>query len=106
MYIKAVSCHPAYLTYVKCDVEYITGNAGLDEGQAGIKIAGKSINSLIYADDTTTMAESKEDLESLNEGERGESKSWLKTQHSETKIMASGPIISWLRDGGNNGNSG
>ena len=51
---------------------YIMGNAGLDEAQAGIKIAGKNINNLRYADDTTLMAESEEELESLDEGERAE----------------------------------
>ena len=55
--------------------------SGLDEAQAGIKIAGRNINNLRYADDTTLMAESEEDLRSLlNEGEREERKSWLKTQ--------------------------
>ena len=64
--------------------EYIMWNAGLDESQAGIKIAGRNINSLRYADDTTLMAENEEELkEPLNEGERGEWKSWLKTQHSD-----------------------
>ena len=58
-------------------------NTGLDEAQAGIKIAGRNINKLRYADDTTLMAESEEELESLDKGERGEWKSWLKTQHSE-----------------------
>ena len=58
-------------------------NAGLDEAQAGIKIAGRNINNLRYADDTTLMAESEEELESLDESERGEWKSWLKAQHSE-----------------------
>ena len=72
-------------------------NAGLDEAQAGIKIAGRNINNLRYADDTTFMAESEE--EPLDESERGEWKSWLKTQHSKTKIMASGPITSWEIDG-------
>ena len=57
-------------------------NAGLEEAQAGIKIAGRNINNLRYADDTTLMAESKE-LKSLDESERGEWKSWLKAQHSE-----------------------
>ena len=57
-------------------------NAGLEETQAGIKIAGRNINNLRYADDTTLMAESEE-LKSLDEGERGEWKSWLKAQHSE-----------------------
>ena len=58
-------------------------NAGLDEAQAGIKIAGRNINNLRYADDITLMAESEEELESLDEGERGEWKGWLKTQHSK-----------------------
>ena len=60
-YIKAVYCHPTYLTYA----EYIMRNAGLDEAQAGIKIAGRNINNLRYADDTTFMAESEEELKSL-----------------------------------------
>ena len=59
-------------------------NAGLEEAQAGIKIAGNNINNLRYADDTTLMAESKEEIKSfLDESERGEWKSWLKAQHSE-----------------------
>ena len=57
-YVKAVYCHPAYLTYAK----YIMGNAWLEEAQAGIKIAGRNITSLKYADDTTHMAESEEEL--------------------------------------------
>ena len=57
-------------------------NARLDESQAGIKISGRNINNLRYADDTTLMAESQEKLKSLfDEGERGEWKSWLKSQH-------------------------
>ena len=62
--------------------EYIMRNATLDEAQAEIKIARRNINNLRYADDTILMAESEE-LKSLNERERGERKSWLKTQHSE-----------------------
>ena len=58
-YGKAVYCHPVYLTYV---AEYIRRNAGLDESQAGIKIAGRDINSLRYADDIFQMAESEEEL--------------------------------------------
>ena len=59
-------------------------NTGLEEAQAGIKIAGRNINNLRYADDTTLMAESEEELKKpLNESERGEWKSWLKAQHSE-----------------------
>ena len=61
-YVKAVYCHPAYLTD---NAEYIMRNAGLDEAQAGIKIARRNVNDLRYADDTTLMAESKEQLKSL-----------------------------------------
>ena len=60
-YIKAVYCHPAYLY-----TEYIMRNAGLEEAQAGIKIAGRNINNVRFADDTTLMAESKEKLKSLS----------------------------------------
>ena len=60
-YVKAVYCHPAYLTYMKSTM----WNAGVDEAQAGIKIAGRNANHLRYADDTTLMAESKEELQSL-----------------------------------------
>ena len=63
--------------------EYIMRNAGLKEAQAGIKCAGRIILNLRYADDTTLMAESEEELSSLDESERGECKSRLKTQHSE-----------------------
>ena len=69
-------------------------NSGLVEAKAGIKTARRNINNLKYADDTTLMAESEEELESLDENERGECKSWWKTQHSKIKIMASGPITS------------
>ena len=58
-------------------------NAGLEEAQAGIKISRKNISNLRYADDTILMEESEEELESLDESERGEWKSWLKAQHSE-----------------------
>ena len=75
-------------------------NAGLKEAQAGIKIAGRNINNLRYADDTTLMAESEEELKkSLDESERGEWKNWLKLNIQKTKIMASGPITSWEIDG-------
>ena len=60
-YIKAIYCHPAYLTYA----EYLMRNAGLDEAQAGIKIAGRNINNLKYADDPTHIAENKEKLNSF-----------------------------------------
>ena len=75
-------------------------NAGLDEAQAGIKIAGRNINNLRYADDTTLMAESKEELRSLLMKVKEESENvGLKLNIQETKIMASGPIASWEIDG-------
>ena len=71
-------------------------NAGLDEAQAGIKIARKNINNLRYADDTTLMAESEEELNSLLVKVKEESeKAGLKLNSQKTKIMASGPITSW-----------
>ena len=63
--------------------ENIMRNDGLEEAQAGIKIAGRNINNLRYADDTILMAETEEELKSLDESESGEWKSWLKAQHSE-----------------------
>ena len=76
-------------------------NAGLDEAQSGIKIAGRNINNLRYADDTTLMAESKEKLKSLLMKVKEESeKVSLKLNVQKTKIMASSPIISWEIDGG------
>ena len=80
--------------------EYIMRNAGLDEAQPGIKIAGRNINNLRYADNTTLMAESEEELKSLLmkvKEERG--KVGLKFNIQKTKIMASGPITSWQIDG-------
>ena len=75
-------------------------NAGLDESQAGIKIAGRNINNLRYADDTTLMAESEEELKSLLMKVKGESeKVGLKLNIQKTKIMASVPITSWQIDG-------
>ena len=75
-------------------------NARLDEAQAGIKIAGRNSNNLRYADDTTHMAESKEELKSLLMKVKEESKKvGLKLNIQKTKIMASGPIISWQIDG-------
>ena len=75
-------------------------NAGLDEKQAGIKIAGRNINNLRYADDTTLMAESKEELKSLLMKVKEESKkAGLKLNIQKMKIMASGPITSWHIDG-------
>ena len=75
-------------------------NAGLEEAQAGIKIAGRNINKLRYADDTTPMAESEDDLKSLLMKVKEESeKAGLKLNIQKTKIMASGPITSWEIDG-------
>ena len=80
--------------------EYIMRNAGLDEAQAGIKIAGRNINNLRYADDTTLMAESEEELKSLLVKVREESeKVGLKLNTQKTNIMASGSITSWQIDG-------
>ena len=75
-------------------------NTKLDESQAGIKIARRNINNLRHTDDTTLMAEWRGTKESPDEGEWGELKSWLKTQHSKMKILASTPITSWQREGG------
>ena len=79
-------------------------NAGLEEAHAGIKIAGRNINNLRYADDTTLMAKNIEELKSLLIVKESE-KAGLKLNIQKTKIMASGPITSWQIDGGNNGNS-
>ena len=95
-YVKAVYCHPVYLTYA----EYTMQNAWLDEAQARIKIAGRNINNLRYADDTTLMAESKEELKSfLMKVKKESEKVGLKLNIQKTKIMASGPITSWQIDG-------
>ena len=81
-------------------VEYIMWNAGLDEAQAGIKIAQRNINNFRYADDTTLMAESEEELKSLlMKMKEGSEKVGLKLNIQKTKIMASGPITSWQIDG-------
>ena len=74
-------------------------NAGLEETQAGIKIAGRNINHLRYADDTTLMAESEEELKSLLKVKVESEKFGLKLNTQKTKIMASGPITSWEIDG-------
>ena len=90
-YVKAVYCHPTYLTYMR--------NAGLDEAQAGIKIVRRNINNLRYADNTTIVAESKEELKSLLRKVKEESeKGGVKLNIQKTKIMASGPITSWQID--------
>ena len=80
------------------NAEYIMRNAGLEEAQAGIKTAGKNINNLRYADDTTLMAESEEELKSLLMKAESE-KVGLKLNIQKTKIMASGPITLWEIDG-------
>ena len=85
-------------------VEYIMRNAGLEEAQAGIKIPGRNINNLRYADDTTFMAESEEELKSLLKVKEESEKVGLKLNIQKTKIMASGPmasgpITSWQIDG-------
>ena len=92
-YVKAAYCHPAYLTYIQ-------RNPGLDEAQAGIKIAGRNISNLRYADDTTFMAESEEELTSLLMKVKEHSeKVGLKLSIQKTKIMAFSPITSWQIDG-------
>ena len=75
--------------------EYIMRNAGLEETQAGVKIAGRNIENLRYADDTTLMAESEEELKSLLKVKEESEKVGLKLNIQKTKIMASGPITSW-----------
>ena len=96
-YIKAEYCHPSYLMYMQstsCEI------ARLDEAQAGIKIAGRNINNLRYADDTTLMAESEEELKRVLMKVKEESeKVGLKLNIQKTKTMASGPITSWQIDG-------
>ena len=79
--------------------EYIMRNAGLEEAQAGIKIAGRNINNLRYADDSTLMAESEEELKSLLMKVKESEKVGLKLNIQKTKITASGPITSWQIDG-------
>ena len=85
--------------------EYIISNVRLDEAQAGIKTAGRNINNLRYADDTTLMADSEEELEPLDESERGEGKSWLKAQHSENQDHGMWSHYFIGNRCGNNGNS-
>ena len=94
-YVKAAHCHPIFNLYA----EYIMWNAGLDEAQAGIKIAGRNINNLRYADDTTLMAESEELKSLLMKMKEETEKVGLKLNIQETKIMALSPITSWQIDG-------
>ena len=93
-YVKAVYCHPAYLF-----AEYIMRNAGLDEAQDAIKIAGRNINNLRYAEDTTLMAESEELKSLLMKVKEGSEKVDFRLNIQKTNIMASGPITSWEIDG-------
>ena len=96
-YINAIYCHPAYLNLY---AEYIMQNAGLDEAQAGIKIAGRNVNNLRYADDSTLTAESEEELKRLLMTVEEESEQvGLKINIQKTRIMASGLITSWEIDG-------
>ena len=95
-YIKAIYSPCSFNVYA----EYIMRNAGLEEAQAGIKISGRNINNVRYADDTTLMAESEEELKSLLMKVKEESENvGLKLNIQKTKIMASGSITSWLIDG-------
>ena len=95
-YVKVVYCQSAYLTYI----EYIMRNAWLEEAQAGIKIAWRNINHLRYADDTTLMVGSEEELKSLLMKVKEESEMvGLKLNIQKMKIMASGPITSCQIDG-------
>ena len=96
-YDKAVYCQSClYNLYA----EYIMRNTGLEEAQAGMKIDGRNINNLRYADDTTLKAESKDELKSLLMKVKEESeRAGLKLNIQKTKIMASGPITSWEIDG-------
>ena len=96
-YVKNVYCHS---TYLNLHAEYIIQNAELDEVESGIKIARRNINNFRYEDDTTLMAESKEELKSLLMKVKEESKkSGLKLSIQKTKIMASIPTTSWQIDG-------
>ena len=91
-YVKAINCHPAYLTSIAEDIMW---NAGLDEAQAGIKIAGGNSNNLRCADDTTLLAESKKEWKSLLMKMKEENeKVGLKLNIQKMKIMASGPVTS------------
>ena len=97
LYIKYIGC---MLLTCFLYAKYIMRNAGLDEAQVGIKIARRNINNLRYADDTTLMTESEEELKSLLMKVKEESeKVGLKLNIQKTKIMASGPITSWQIDG-------
>ena len=87
------------LFLLNAHAEYITWNAGLDEAQAGIKIAGRTINNFRYADDTTLMAESEEELKSLLKVKEESEKTGLKFNIQKTKVMAPSSITSWQIEG-------
>ena len=95
-YIKGCILSPCLFNLY---AEYIMRNARLDEAQAGIKIAGRNLNNLRYADDTILMAESEELKSLLMKVKEGSEKIGLKLNIQKTKIMASGPITSWQKDG-------
>ena len=95
-YVKAVYCHPAYFNL---NAVYIMINAGLEEAQAGIKITGRNVNNLRYADDTILMAESEELKNLLMKVKEESEKVGLKLNIQKTKIMASCHITSWQIDG-------
>ena len=98
-HLQCLACGHCSLS-ISYYVGYILKNAGLDEAQAGIKITGRNINNLRYADDTTLMAESEGELKSLLMKVKDESeKAGLKLNIQKTKIMASSPITSWQTDG-------
>jgi len=98
--IKLVNPKGNHLKEINLYAEYIMRNAGLEEAQAQIKIARRKINNLRYADNTTLMAESEEELKSLSmKVKEGSEKVGLKLNIQKTKIMASGPITSWKIDG-------
>ena len=95
-YVMAIYCHPAYLIYMQ---NTVMQNAGLDEDQAGIKIAKRNINNLRYADDTTLMEESEEELKSLSRKVKKEHEKASLELNIWKTIMASSPITSWQIDG-------
>ena len=95
-----------YISFPCLYAEYITWNAGLDESQAGIKIARRNINNFRYTDDTILMAKSEEELTSLLKVKEDSEKAGLKLNIQKTKIMTSGPITSWQIDGGKSVNRG
>ena len=104
-YVKAAYLRIYYLYYLYTPclfnlyAEYIMRKAGLDEAQAGIKVAGRNINNLRYADDSTLMAESEKELKSLLMKVKESEKVGMKLNIQKTKIMASSPITSWQIDG-------